>query len=290
MPPQITKTFPFMPRQYNRPALNEDADETEDSTDEGWRDGAHEIAAVRYGVEATAWRLDPAHGGGVRVELADHAGRRVVEVTRDAVLEVDFGGMGAAVGMCPVYALLHERGHSASVGLDIDTDRDPDISGPVLSPEDLRDHLNRLLAVVAEEVDCHFVRVRPDGDAHVEVRTHEGFAYAVSPTATRLATVAPGEGERVHLWNPVTAGWQGRLDVPGACALAFVGDHELCVGCDDGQVVRLRYGRSQTWTERARVHDPEHAVFAPRLAEARSSDGRWLVRATSRSVRSYLVG
>jgi hypothetical protein len=286
----MTNSFPFTRRQYNRVALNDDVDDTEDATDEGWRDGAHAIAEVRYGVQATAWRLDAAHGGGVRVELADHAGRRVVEVSRDAVLEVDFGGMGAAVGMCPVYALLHDRGHSASVGIDIDTDRDPDLSGPVLSPEELRDHLNTLLAAVADAVDCHFVRVRPDGGSHVEVRTHRDFAYAVSPTAARLATVAPGAGERVHLWNPVTAGWQGRLDVPGACALAFVGDHELVVGCDDGQVVRLRYGRSQTWTERAREVDPTHAVFAARPAEARSSDGRWLVRATSQSVRSYLVG
>ena len=100
--------------------------------------------------------------------------------------------MGAAVGMCPVYALLHERGHSASVGIDIDTDRDPDLSGPVLSPEDLRDRLNELLAAVADAVDCHFVRVRPDGGSHVEVRTHADFAYAISPTATRLATVAAG--------------------------------------------------------------------------------------------------
>ena len=270
--------------------MNDDVDDTEVASGAGWRDGAHAIAEVRYGVQASAWRLSAAHGGGVRVELADHAGRRVVDVTRDAVLEVDFGGMGAAVGMCPVYALLHERGHSASVGIDIDTDRDPDLSGPVLSPEDLRDHLNTLLAAIAEEVDCHFVRVRPDGGSHVEVRTHAGFAYAISPTAARLATVAPGAGERVHLWNPVTAGWQGRLDVPGACALAFVGDHELCVGCEDGQVVRLRYGRSQTWTERAREVAPTHAVFAPRTDEARSADGRWLVRATTQSVRSYLVG
>ncbi len=262
----------------------------DDSTADEWRDGAHEIARVDYGVQAVAWRVTDAHGGGVRVELADNAGRRVVEVTRDAVLECDFGGMGAAVGMCPVYALLHDRGHSASVGIDIDTDRDPDLSGPVLSPEDLRDRLNELLATIAAEIDCHFVRVRPDGGGHAEIRTHAPFAYAISPTATRLATVAMGEGERVHLWNPVTAGWQGRLDVPGACALAFLGDHELCVGCDDGTVVRLRYGRSQTWTERARVLEPEHAVFAPRQDECRSADGRWLVRATAQAVRSYLVG
>jgi hypothetical protein len=286
----MTNSLLLTRRQYNRPALNDDVDDTEDASDQGWRDGAHAIAEVRYGVKASAWRLDAAHGGGVRVELADHAGRRVVDVTRDAVLEVDFGGMGAAVGMCPVYALLHDRGHSASVGIDIDTDRDPDLSGPVLSPEDLRDELNGLLAAVAEAADCHFVRVRPDNGTHAEVRTHADFAYAISPTAVRLATVAPGEGERVHLWNPVTAGWQGRLDVPGACALAFVGDHELLVGTDAGEVVRLRYGRSQTWTERSRVHDPQHAVFTPRVDEARSTDGRWLVRATSRTIRSYLVG
>src|SRR5205814_6904302 len=129
---------------------------------------------------------------------------------------------------------------------------------------------------VADAVDCHFVRVRPEGGGHVEVRTHADFAYAISPTAARLATVARGAGERVHLWNPVTAGWQGRLDVPGACALAFVGDHELCVGCEDGTLVRLRYGRSQTWTERARTLEPEHPIFAARMDEARSADGRWL--------------
>jgi hypothetical protein len=263
-------------------AVTDDADAGED----GWREGAREIARVEYGVQAVAWRLAEAHGGGVRVELADNAGRRVVDVTRDAVLECDFGGMGAAVGMCPVYALLHDRGHSASVGIDIDTDRDDG----ELSPEDLRDRLNGLLAAIAEEVDCHFVRSRPDGGGHAEVRTHTPFAYAISPTATRLATVADGAGERVHLWNPVHAGWQGRLDVPGACALAFAGDQELVVGCHDGTVVRLRYGRSQTWTERTRVVEPEHPVFAPRRPELRSADGRWLVRATTRSVRSYLVG
>jgi hypothetical protein len=266
--------------------LSDSADETDDS----WRDGAHEIARVDYGVRAIAWRVAEAHGGGVRVEMRDHAGERSVEVSRDAVLECDFGGMGAETGMFSVYALLHDRGRSASVGLDIDTDRDPDFSGPILSPEDLRDRLNELLAAVAEAVDCHFVRVRPDGGGHAEVRTHTPFAYAISNTASRLATVSPGEGERVHLWNPVTAGWQGRLDVPGACALVFLGDHELCVGCEDGTVVRLRYGRSQTWTERARVVDPAHEVFRPRAPEARSADGRWLVRATDRAVRSYLVG
>jgi hypothetical protein len=245
---------------------------------------------VDYGVRAVAWRLAPQDGSGVRVDLVDNAGHRVVDVTRDAVLECDFGGMGAAVGMCPVYALLHDRGHSASVGIDIDTDRDPETSGPTLSPEDLRDRLNQLLAAIADEIDCHFVRVRPDGAGHAEVRTHTPFAYAISPTATRLATVALGPGERVHLWNPVHAGWQGRLDVPGACALAFVADQELCVGCEDGTVVRLRYGRSQTWTERARVVDPGHPVFTPRQPESRSADGKWLIKATSRSVRSYLVG
>ncbi len=276
---------------------------TTDATadDDAWRDGARELARVDYGVRAVAWRLAEAHGGGVRVELYDNAGARVVDVTSDAVLECDFGGMGGAVGMCPVYALLHDRGHSASVGIDIDTDlEDGDgdgddtaahgPSGSALSPEDLRDKLNALLAVVADEVDCHFVRARPDGGGHAEVRTHAPFAYAISPTATRLATVALGEGERVHLWNPVGAGWAGRLDVPGACALLFIGDHELAVGCDDGTVVRLRYGRSQTWTERARVLEPRHPVFATRQDAMRSADGRWLVRAQSRTVRSYLVG
>jgi hypothetical protein len=271
----------------------------DDHTDE-WRDGAREIARVDYGVRAVVWRLAEPQGGGVRVELADNAGERVVEVTRDAVLEVDFGGV--AVGILPVYALLHDRGHSASVGIDIDTHDDhghqPGVP-PLLSPEELRDRLNQLLAAVAEEVDCHFVRVRPwgetpaDADAlrmHAEIRTHRPFAYAISPTAKRLATVAVGEGERVHLWNPVHAGWQGRLDVPGACALRFEADQELVVGCDDGTVVRLRYGRSQTWTERSREVDPTHAVFAARTDEARSADGRWLVRATSHTVRSYLVG
>jgi hypothetical protein len=279
--------------------LQADEDHTADTSEE-WRDEAREIARVDYGVRAVAWRLPDAHGGGVRVELADNAGERVVDVTRDAVLECDFGG--AAVGILPVYALLHDRGHSASVGIDIDTDHDhdPRTGGPpLLSPEELRDRLNTLLATIADEVDCHFVRSRPWGEPaadidaarmHAEIRTHAPFAYAISPTATRLATVAVGEGERVHLWNPVHAGWQGRLDVPGACALAFVADQELCVGCEDGTVVRLRYGRSQTWTERSREVEPTHPVFAARTDEARSADGRWRVRATARTIRSYLVG
>lgn len=240
-----------------------------------------EIARVHYGVLAIAWR---AEDGAVHVRLEDAAGVREMDVSHDAVLECDFGGLGAAVGTCPVYALLHDRGRSASVGLDVDTDRGE------LSPEELRERLDDWLGALADAADCHAVRVRPPGGGFVEVRTHSPFSCAISPTAERLATVAFGEGERVNLWNPVHAGWQGRLDVPGARALAFVSDRELVVGCQNGDVVTLRYGRSHTWTERARKHDPTHAVFAPQPDERRSADGRWSIKVTSRTVRSYLVG
>jgi hypothetical protein len=239
-----------------------------------------EIARVSYAVDAVAWRWPD---GKVKLRLADANPAREVEVSRHSVLEVDFGGGAAAVGLCPVYALIHDRGRSASVGLDVDTD------SARLSPEDLRDHFNHFLGAVAESVDCHLVRARQPDGAYAEVRTHAPFSWAISPTGARLATIAPGTGERVHLWNPLHGAWQGRIEMPGARVVGFDRDDELVIGCEAGVVVRLRYGRAQTWTERSRAVEPVHPVFAERPPEVRSVDGRWRVVAGENTLRCYLT-